>query len=74
MLDSKLFVSRLNGDFPDLYERWWDGDEWIWINHGRPASSAVTGTPGAAMLEEKLFVVVADGSLWERHWRSDLGT
>lgn len=73
MLDSKLFVSRLNGDFTDLYERWWDGDEWIWINHGKPSGSAVTGTPGAAMLDEKLFVVVADGSLWERHWRSDLG-
>ena len=73
MLDSKLFVSRLNGDFRDLYERWWDGDEWIWINHGKPDGSPVTGTPGAAMLDEKLFVVVADGSLWERHWRSDLG-
>ena len=26
MLDSKLFVSRQDGAFRDLYERWWDGD------------------------------------------------
>ena len=29
MLDLKLFVSRLDGPFRDLYERWWDGDEWF---------------------------------------------
>src|SRR5436190_22901113 len=72
MLDSKLFVSRLDGPFPDLYERWWDGDEWIWVNHGRPGGIAVTGVPGAAMLNEKVFVVVADGSVWELNWRQDL--
>ncbi len=32
MLDTKLFVSRLDGPFLDLYERWWNGDEWIWVN------------------------------------------
>jgi hypothetical protein len=73
MLDTKFFVSRLDGAFPDLYERWWDGDEWIWVNHGRPGGVPVTGTPGAAMMNEKLFVVVDDGSLWERHWHNDLG-
>ena len=72
MLDSKLFVSRLDGAFPDLYERWWDGEEWVWVNHGRPGGVAVTGAPGAAMLDSKLFVVVLDGSLWERNWRADL--
>jgi hypothetical protein len=74
MLDGKLFVARLDGPFRDLYERWWDEDEWVWVNHGRPGGVPVTGTPGAAMLNEKLFVVVEDGSLWERHWRSDLGS
>src|SRR2546430_2904657 len=73
MLDEKLFVSRLNDPFPDLYERWWDGTEWIWINHGRPAGVKMKGAPGTAMLNEKLFVVVDDGALWERHWRNDLG-
>jgi hypothetical protein len=72
MLDSKLFVSRLDGPFLDLYERWWDGDEWIWVDHGRPQGTPVTGIPGAAMLDDKLFVVVADGTLWERNWRADL--
>lgn len=72
MLDGKLFVSRLTDPFPDLYERFWDGVEWIWVNHGRPNGRRVTGPPGAAMLNEKLFVVVDDGALWERHWRADL--
>jgi hypothetical protein len=70
MLDRKLFVSRLDGSFPDLYERFWDGDEWLWVNHGRPQGTKVTGIPGAAMLNEKLFVVVADGALWERRRRA----
>lgn len=62
MLDQKLFVSRLNDPFPDLYERWWDGIEWIWINHGRPEGVRMKGAPGAAMLNEKLFVVTEDGN------------
>jgi hypothetical protein len=74
MLASKLFISRLDGAYRNLFERFWDGDEWIWVDHGRPGGVAVTGTPGAAMLDEKLFVVVEDGSLWERHWRADLGS
>lgn len=73
MLDSKLFVSRLNDPVPDLYERLWDGVEWIWVHHGRPDGVRMQGAPGAAMLNEKLFVVVQDGALWERHWRTDLG-
>ncbi|MBL8961570.1 MAG: hypothetical protein JNJ98_17045 [Gemmatimonadetes bacterium] len=68
MLDAKLFVARLDGSFRDLYERWWDGDEWVWVHHGRPNGLAVTGVPGAAMMNQKLFIVVDDGSLWERHW------
>jgi hypothetical protein len=74
MLDSKLFVSRLDGFFPDLYERWWDGDEWIWVDHGRPQGIAVTGIPGAAMLNEKVFVRIADGAVWERNWRGDISS
>lgn len=73
MLDSKLFVGRLRPPFPDLFERWWDGDEWVWVNHGRPGGVDVTGVPGAEMLDEKLFVTVRDGRLFERHWRADLG-
>ncbi len=72
MLDSKLFVSRFDAPFPDLYERYWDGVEWIWINHGRPDGMRMKGAPGAAMMNEKLFVTVEDGALWERHWRPDL--
>ena len=71
MLDRKLFVSRFDDPFPDLYERQWDGVEWIWINHGRPEGHKMISEPGGAMLDSKLFVVVDDGSLWERHQRSD---
>ncbi|OLB94891.1 MAG: hypothetical protein AUI15_16320 [Actinobacteria bacterium 13_2_20CM_2_66_6] len=72
MMDIKLFVTRLHDPFADLFERWWDGDEWIWVDHGRPGGMAVTGVPGAAMMNEKTFVVVADGALWELNWRNDL--
>lgn len=74
MLDIKLFVGRSDGDAGGLYERFFDGVEWIWVAHGRPAGHRVTGHPDAAMLAEKVFVVVDDGALWERHWRADLGT
>lgn len=73
MLDQKLFVSRFDGPFPDLYERWWDGVEWIWVNHGRPEGQQMRTGPGAAMLAEKVFVATTTGELWERHWRPDLG-
>jgi hypothetical protein len=73
MMDGKLFVGRPDAPHGGLYERFFDGVEWIWVEHGRPADLSVTGAPGAAMLDEKLFVVVEDGALWERHWRSDLG-
>ena len=46
MLDSKLFVGRLDSPFPDLYERFWDGPEWIWINHGRPGGRPCGPLPG----------------------------
>jgi IgA Peptidase M64 len=73
MLNSKLFVSRLDDPFPDLYERLWDGTEWIWVDHGRPGGARMRTAPGAAMLNEKVFVATDDGTLWERHWRADLG-
>jgi hypothetical protein len=73
MLDSKLFVSRRNGPFLDLYECLWDGVEWIWVNHGRLEGVEMCCAPGAAMLEERLFVPTEDGSLCERRWRGDLG-
>jgi hypothetical protein len=72
MLNSKLFVSRLDDPFPDLYERLWDGTEWIWVDHGRPGGARMRTAPGAAMLDEKVFVATDDGTLWERHWRADL--
>src|SRR5690349_2551368 len=72
MLNQKFFVSRLDNPFPDLYERFWDGVEWIWVNHGRPDGVRMKTAPGAAMLDEKIFVVTDDGNLRERHWRTDL--
>lgn len=73
MLDQKVFIVRTDGHWPDLFERWWDGEEWLWVNHGRPEGMPLRFAPGAAMMDEKLFVVSQDGRLWERHWRKDLG-
>ena len=73
MLDQKLFVSRLDDPLPDLYERWWDGIEWIWVDHGDPAGERVLTAPGAAMHDERSFVATNVGSLWERQWRAAEG-
>jgi IgA Peptidase M64 len=73
MLDRKLFITRTAEPWRNLYERWWDGEEWLWVDHGRPEGVPVRSAPGAAMLDQKLFVVVEDGRLFERHWRADLG-
>jgi hypothetical protein len=68
MLNVKVFVTRTTEPWRDLFERFWDGSEWLWVNHGRPAGVPVTSTPGAAMLDSKLFVITEDGSLVERAW------
>lgn len=72
MLDQKVFITRTANPWPDLFERWWDGAEWLWVNHGRPMGTPLVSSPGAAMINNKLFVVSEDGKLWERHWRLDL--
>jgi hypothetical protein len=72
MKDRRVFVTRDDGDYPGLYERYWDGDEWIWVHHGLPDGVSALRDPGAAMLDEKLFVVADDGNLYERHARADL--
>ena len=71
MLNTKLFVTRTAEPWRDLFERFWDGQEWLWVNHGRPEGVAVTGMPGADMLNTKLFVTVEDGRLFERVWTGE---
>jgi photosystem II stability/assembly factor-like uncharacterized protein len=68
MLGRKVFITRTTNPFRDLFERFWDGDEWIWVNHGRPEGIPVVTAPGADMANQKLFVVIEDGRLFERIW------
>jgi hypothetical protein len=67
-----LFVRGLDGN---LWERYWDGGSWSWIDTGK----AVAGDPIAVVrgdvesveaddLRINLFVRGADGNLWERYW------
>src|SRR5512144_3144778 len=65
--DTRLFITRTVEPFRNLYERRWDGEEWIWVDHGRPGGTPVSSAPGGAM-RDKLFVAVADGRLFERVW------
>ncbi|MDR4479769.1 MAG: hypothetical protein R3B37_08520 [Nitrospira sp.] len=65
MLDSKLFVGTANGR---LYERVWNGTQWVWVDHGLLVGTSVATAPGAAMMNSKLFVGTADGRLFERAW------
>ena len=68
MVNRKLFITRTASPFRDLFERFWDGEEWLWVNHGRPAGIPVVTAPGADMINQKLFVVIEDGRLFERVW------
>jgi len=65
--DLRLFITRTAEPFRNLYERSWDGEEWLWIDHGRPDGVPVASAPGGAM-RDKLFVAVMDGRLFERVW------
>jgi hypothetical protein len=65
MLDEKLFVGTQDGR---LFERWWNGAGWVWVDHGHPPGTTVATAPGAAMMAQKLFVGAGDGRLFERFW------
>jgi hypothetical protein len=65
MMDSKLFVSTNDGR---LFERFWNGAQWMWVDHGRPPGCGVATPPGAAMMNSKLFVGTDNHHLFERYW------
>lgn len=47
MLDPMLFIAPLERAFRTVYDRGWEGDEWIWVDQGRPGGVAVMDTPSA---------------------------
>jgi IgA Peptidase M64 len=51
-----------------LFERFWNGSQWVWVDHGRPPGTSVSTAPGAAMMNQKLFVGTANQRLFERFW------
>lgn len=67
-----VFVRGMDGN---LWERYWNGATWTWTSHakliaGDPAAH-VRGTSNlveAAQLRVNLFVMGADGKVWERWW------
>jgi hypothetical protein len=67
-----LFVQGLDGR---LWERYWNGSSWSWIDTGRLVDGEplilVRGNRGSvdgADIRINLFVRGADGRLWERYW------
>jgi len=67
-----LFVRGVDGR---LWERYWNGSTWTWVDTGRLVASTpiavVRGDVedvGAGDLRINLFVRGADGRLWERYW------
>jgi Common central domain of tyrosinase len=67
-----LFVRGADGN---LWERYWDGAAWTWVDTGKAVSHdpvalirGSSGSPDAAGVRINLFVRGADGHLWERYW------
>jgi hypothetical protein len=73
-----LFVKGKDGK---LWERYWNGSTWTWIDHGR----GIVGRPVAlvhgntaavssAGVRISLFVQGSDGKLWEHYWTGSAWT
>lgn len=73
-----VFVKGKDGK---LWERYWNGSTWTWIDHGR----GIVGQPVAvthgnsasvssAGIRISLFVQGSDGKLWERFWTGSAWT
>ena len=67
-----LFVQ---GTDRKLWERYWDGASWTWVDTGLQVDGEPlvvargnTGSPNAGDLRVNLFVRGLDGNLWERYW------
>lgn len=64
-----------------LVERYWDGEKWIWVNHGRPVLPGSNGgakqrislasVRGVSLDSRTLFWVLEDGRLGERSWNGE---
>jgi hypothetical protein len=68
-----LFMIGANGR---LVERWWDGSQWNWSDHGQPGSVGLAQNQAPAIIAWQqgvttrlnLFARQADGQLIERWW------
>jgi hypothetical protein len=67
-----LFVRGLDGN---LWERYWDGASWTWVDTGKAVSHdpvalvrGSSGSPDASGIRINLLVRGTDGHLWERYW------
>src|SRR6266542_2005365 len=67
-----LFVRGTDGN---LWERYWDGAAWTWVDTGKAVSHdpvalirGSSGSPDAVGVRINLFVRGTDGHLWERYW------
>jgi hypothetical protein len=55
MMDSKLFVGAANGH---LFERFWNGSAWMWVDHGTALHDQAQHVIGAPGTDPKLTIVV----------------
>jgi Common central domain of tyrosinase len=58
-----------------LWERYWDGATWTWVDTGKDVDGTplvigrgAIGSPDASRLRVNMFVRGLDGQLWERYW------
>lgn len=66
-----LFARATDGR---LIQRWWDGSQWNWTDHGTPPGTTIDSSPAAVVFSEggvtkiSVFAQGGNGSLINRWW------
>jgi hypothetical protein len=72
-----VFVTGTDGlTFANLYDRHWDGSQWVWDNHGLPSGTKWVNTSGAVYWPKSDRITVfalgyetgTDAQLYDNYW------
>jgi len=68
----RIIVFVVGFDDGHLYDKYWNGSEWVWEDQGMPSGPSFLNTP-SAVYQQKLdriivFVVGDDSHLYDKYW------
>ncbi|MEV6812939.1 DUF3892 domain-containing protein [Micromonospora sp. NPDC051296] len=68
--DRRMFVNSADGR---LFERYFDGTRWLWLDRGAPPGTQAAGVEPGGFMDggRRMFVASVHGRLFERYWASD---